>query len=307
MSRRVPSYSHELEIANLELGAFTPRLSFSDNYVEELAEDIRANGQREPITVRQHPTKEGIFQVIDGEHRVRAMQKIGMIKIRSEVWELTDQEALILALKANEMHGKRLDKIEEAMHILTLATEPYNWNETKIAEVFNRSQPWVAERLKLARQAGQTLRKSIITRVITPTHAREIASLPAEEQQMIVKTVTESNLSTRETKLLVDGFKIVETLEEKRLLTEKLPKLDVRQATVIISTLREVEPKKRFEILNRPIETYAQVVKEPEQFAIMVQMSPKQSIIGEEICPSCGRKVQVNWLERKIVWRPQTE
>jgi hypothetical protein len=46
-----------IEIRDLELGVFLPRMQFDPKYVAKLAEDIEAEGQLQLIVVRNHPTK----------------------------------------------------------------------------------------------------------------------------------------------------------------------------------------------------------------------------------------------------------
>lgn len=66
-----------VELERLELGAFTPRLAFDEGWIKELAEDIKRNGLLKPVIARPHPQKPGFFQVVDGEHRVRALRLLG--------------------------------------------------------------------------------------------------------------------------------------------------------------------------------------------------------------------------------------
>ncbi|MBS7633840.1 ParB N-terminal domain-containing protein [Candidatus Bathyarchaeota archaeon] len=44
-----------LKLEQLETDVFSPRKSFSDGYIEELAESIEREGQLKPIIVRAHP------------------------------------------------------------------------------------------------------------------------------------------------------------------------------------------------------------------------------------------------------------
>ncbi len=101
MSRKEDVLTANLRVEELELGAFTLRLQFDPKYVEEFAEDIRRNGQQKPIICRVHPEKSNVSQVIDGEHRVRAATKLEHSLIRAEVKQLSNEEALFLAMRIN--------------------------------------------------------------------------------------------------------------------------------------------------------------------------------------------------------------
>jgi ParB family chromosome partitioning protein len=66
-----------IRLATLETGVFSPRKTFSQRYIDQLAEDIEKEGQLKPIIVRPHPEKPNVYQIVDGEHRVRAFRKLG--------------------------------------------------------------------------------------------------------------------------------------------------------------------------------------------------------------------------------------
>jgi len=191
----------DLKLEELELGAFTPRLKVDQNYLDTLADDIKSVGLQKPILCRLHPENLNRIQVVDGEQIVRAIKRLGWKTVRSEVKKMSDEDAMFLAMHNNEMHGLRLDQMEEALHLLRLASPPYNWAEWKIAEKFGKSQPWVHERLDVARNVSEALKKSMITRVITTSQARHIAQLPSDEQEEVVNTIAEPKLSVPTTKV----------------------------------------------------------------------------------------------------------
>jgi len=291
-----------LRVEELELGVFSPRLQFDQKYVEELAEDIKNNGQQKAIITRSHPEKPNTYQVIDGEHRVRAVKKLGLPLVRAEVRKLSDEEATFLSMKINEMHGKLLDPIEEGLQILKLNSSPFNWSEEKIGQMFGRSQQWVSDRIRIARQADQSVLNSITTRVVTSRHAREIVELPHEEQREVVNTVSEHKLSSRTTEALVEALKTVETPEEKKAVMETIPKLKVKQALGLSETLKEAKPEDRMEILSRPIEQYGKIVTKPEEFKRIVDMAPEEAVMEQVRCPQCGKEAWVDWVGRKVRW-----
>lgn len=302
MSRKEDVFTADLKVEELELGAFTPRLQFDPKYVEELTEDIRRNGQQKPIICRVHPEKSNVYQVIDGEHRVRAATKLGHSLIRAEVRMLSDEEALYLAMQINEMHGKRLDKMEEGLRMLTFTPASHNWTQERLGRMFGRSRQWVTERVMMARQADESVKKSIATRVATLTHARKIVELPPEQQKEVVNMVAEQELSTRTTEALVDALKIAETPEEKELVKEKLPKLKAKKAKKMVELLKTKDAKQRMEILERPIETYGEIITKAEEFARIVEQAPEAPVLEKVVCPDCGKEGWIDWIGRKVKW-----
>ena len=260
-----------LRIDELELGVFSPRKQFSPDYIEALAESIEREGQLKPILVRLHPTEPNRYQVLDGEHRVRAIKKLGMPLVRVEVRRLSDEEADFLAMQINEMHGKRLSQMEEALHIKK-QIERYGYTQEKVAELYNRSQPWVNDRLKLVEDSSDELLNAFSTRVLNLAKAREIAELPKEEQPQVVEKIVDAGLSSRQTEALVHTLKEVETPEGKQ------------------------------RILEKPLETLMQLYKEPEALKRLIKAAPEQVVLQTVLCPGCGKKAWIDWVEQSVKW-----
>lgn len=255
----------------LELDVFTPRLSFDEGWIRELAEDIKRNGQLKPIIVRPHPSKPGLYQVVDGEHMVRALRLLGEAAVRAEVRQLSDAEAAFLAMRGNELHGKHLSKLEEGMHMLTLNAE-YGWSQQQIAEAFGRSQQWVSDRIRIAKNAHEAVLKSHKSGEITVAHAREIVELPKEVQTEAVKKVVEEGLSSRQAALLTYALKKAESEEEKQ------------------------------RVLHKPVKALLEIYgREPERFA-EAALSKKEEIVETFTCPGCGRRAVVDWVEKTLRW-----
>jgi len=167
MKRSRDILTTNLSLKQLELGVFTPRLQVDPRYIDELAEDMQLNGQQKPIICRPHPENPEVCQAVDGEYRVRAARKLGWTQIRAELRMLTDEEASLLAITINEIHGKRLDPVEEAMQLQKMM-EKYGYTETKIAEKMRKSQDWVSQRLQLVKKAIPEVKEALTTRVVKP-------------------------------------------------------------------------------------------------------------------------------------------
>ncbi|MEM2597725.1 MAG: ParB/RepB/Spo0J family partition protein [Thermofilum sp.] len=264
------SESTVIGLDRLELGAFTPRLAFDEGWIEELAEDIRRNGQLKPIIVRPHPSKPGFYQVVDGEHRVRALRLLGLTEVRAEVRNLSDEEASFLAMRVNELHGKRLSELEEGVHLLRLNRD-FGWSQEEIAEKFGRSRQWVADRIRIAKNMSEDLRNCYARGKITFAHAREIVELPKEVQPEAVRKVVEEGLSSRETAVLTHALKKAESEEERR------------------------------RVLQAPIKVLAEAYERPEM-VVEAALSEKEEVVETFACPGCGRKAVVDWVEKKLTW-----
>ena len=260
-----------LKLEQLETDVFSPRKAFSEGYIEELAESIQREGQLKPIIVRAHPTKPNVYQVIDGEHRIRALRKLGREVVRAEVRRLSDEEAYLLAIRVNEMHGKRLEELEEGLHIKKMMDE-FGYTQIEVAEKLKKSQPWVSSRLRLVERLALETREAFITRVIDATHAREIAELPKEDQTAVVAKVVGEKLSSRKTTALVHAIK--------------------------------EQPDAKEEILSKPVEVVAPLPEDLQKF--VEEHGAEQPKFSEWACEVCGTEYIVNWVWCEIKLKPKS-
>jgi ParB family chromosome partitioning protein len=294
--------SDEIMVSNiptdkLELGSFSPRMQFDPKYVAKLAEDIEAEGQLKPIMVRPHPTEPEKYQVIDGEHRVRALQKLGKTLVRAEVHALSDEEAYYRAMRINQLHGKALEELEEACHINKMMAL-FGLTQEQIGKQFVRSRQWVSQRLDLALRIAPKVEEYVGTRVASTRHAVEIAQLPKEDQERVVEKVAETKLSTRATRAVVQAIKKA--------------------------------PERRQEILEHPLEVYAAEFKDPKQLEkALLTIGPEDDFLAKakeiktkeqvdelfdealvkgrepvtvEKCPGCGKQLRVDWVKGEVSW-----
>jgi len=263
-----------LRLEDVKLGVFTPRMAINRKWVKDLAEDIKNNGQQKAVIVQYQP--EPPYPLVDGEHRIAALKLLQKTLVRAEIRPLSDEEAAFLAMKINEMHGLRLDDLERGkqMHLLQ---EKFGWSQEKLGKMYGRSQDWISQRIGLYVAATPELKNNVTTRVVTFTHAREIAKLPEEEQPEVVEKVKEAKLSSRATKALVQALKEAETPDEKQ------------------------------RILEKPIESYKNIYKDQEAIKRALAAKPDDIVFQVLTCPVCGNKVAVDWNSREFKWEGEGE
>jgi ParB family chromosome partitioning protein len=288
-----------IEISMLELGAFSPRMGFDVNYVAKLAEDIQAEGQLKPIMIRADPAHPNKYQVIDGEHRIRALQKLGQPLVRAEIHALSDEEAYYRAMRINQLHGKSLEELEEACHISKMMAL-FNLTQTQIGERFSRSQDWVSQRVSLATQLAPKVEEYVTRRLVTSSHAIEMSGLPKDQQEKVLEKVAGANLSTRATRGLVQAVKEAGTAEQKEKVLGKSMKLysstfkDPKQMTTALLT---IQPDDDFLAKTKEIKTEAQAAELFDE-ALEKKAEPYQT----ETCPGCGKHVRIDWVKRELSW-----
>ncbi len=94
---------------------------------DKLVGNIQKTGRYQPLIVRPAPKKKGKFQIINGHHRKRALQKIGRKKADCIIWNLTDHQADLLLMSLNSLTGS--DDVTQKRHLLKKLTEQMNASE----------------------------------------------------------------------------------------------------------------------------------------------------------------------------------
>jgi ParB/RepB/Spo0J family partition protein len=82
----------------------------------KLIRNIEQSRRYEPIIVRPHPQRKDCFQIINGEHRCKALSKLGYKEANSIVWDVNDEQTDILLATLNRLAGT--DQIEKKLMLL---------------------------------------------------------------------------------------------------------------------------------------------------------------------------------------------
>jgi ParB family chromosome partitioning protein len=193
-----------LPIALMQAGAFQPRREIHQQPLEELAASIKANGVIEPIIVRALPAGaagEARYEIIAGERRWRAAKLAGFTDIPTIVRELSDKEAVALALIEN-IQREDLTAAEEARALKRLLSE-FSLTHSQVAESVGRSRAAVSNLIRLLELPDPVV-ALIDSKALGMGHARALLGLTDEaEQDRLARLVADRGLSVRETEKLV--------------------------------------------------------------------------------------------------------
>ena len=122
-----------------------PRKNFSETSLDELSQSIKQKGILLPILVRPLNDKE--FQIIAGERRWRAAQKVGLNEVPVIIKNFNESEVLEIGLIEN-MQRENLSAIEEALGFEKLQKE-YNYTQENLSKILSKSRAYVANALRL--------------------------------------------------------------------------------------------------------------------------------------------------------------
>ena len=81
--------------------SYADRSDFEMGDLYKLAQDIRENGQIDPVLVRPTGEKETPYEIVAGSRRFEAC-KVGDLPLKARVEELSDSEAFIAQIKENQ-------------------------------------------------------------------------------------------------------------------------------------------------------------------------------------------------------------
>lgn len=122
-----------------------PRKTFDEGALQELADSIIQHGVLQPLLVR--PLLTGGYQLVAGERRWRASRIAGLKEVPVIIKELTDTEAMEIAIIEN-LQREDLNPIEEAEGLQTLI-DRCGFTQEEVATSVGKSRPAIANALRL--------------------------------------------------------------------------------------------------------------------------------------------------------------
>ena len=193
-----PDSTTTLPLRDIESDKNQPRKAFDPDSISQLAASILEHGILQPIAVRPAPA--GGYRIIAGERRWRAARQAGLTEVPVVIREVTDEQAMELALIEN-LQREDLDPIEEAVGYQQLM-ERCNLTQEQAAKRLSRSRSAIANSLRLLNLPDWVV-EQLKAGLLTTGHAKVLLSLDgAELQTKAAKEVIRLGLNVRQTEQL---------------------------------------------------------------------------------------------------------
>jgi ParB family chromosome partitioning protein len=176
-----------------------PRKAFREDELDELAASIRERGVIQPVIVRPVPRIADAYEIIAGERRWRAAQRAGLHEIPIVVIDVSDREALELAIVENVQRAD-LNALEEANGYAQLGAD-YKYSHADIARIVGKSRSHVANTLRLIGLPEHS-RALLADGKITAGHARALLALA--DPDAVADRIVARGLSVREVERLAE-------------------------------------------------------------------------------------------------------
>jgi len=195
LSRRVP-------IAFLRPNPRNPRKAFEESDLADLTASIREKGIVQPILVRSVVGGGEAYEIIAGERRWRAAQRAGLHDVPVLINNVSDQEALELAIIENVQRSD-LNALEEALGYQQLIDE-FAYSQTALADVIGKSRPHVANTLRLLK-LPEKVQAYVREGKLTAGHARALVTV--DDPEAVAQRIVEGGLTVREAESITQNEK----------------------------------------------------------------------------------------------------
>jgi ParB family chromosome partitioning protein len=195
-----PGAPVRLPLDALQPGRYQPRTRMDESALQELADSIARHGIMQPIVVR--PVDDGRYEIIAGERRFRAARLAGLEEVPVQVREVSDQNALAMALIEN-IQREDLNPLEEAQAIRRLIDE-FSYTHEQASEAIGRSRSATSNLLRLLNLAPavQTL---LLAGDLEMGHTRALLALDRAHQVLLAHQAVERRMTVREVEQAVQA------------------------------------------------------------------------------------------------------
>ncbi|MEX0623997.1 ParB/RepB/Spo0J family partition protein [Saccharospirillum sp.] len=187
-----------LPVEWIRRGTYQPRRDMSADGLEELAASIRAQGVMQPVVVR--PQGPESYELIAGERRWRASQMAGLDQIPAVIRDVSDEDAIAMALIEN-IQRENLNPMEEALALQRLQKE-FDLTQAGVAEAVGKNRVTVTNLLRLISLEAD-VRRMLEHGDLEMGHARALLGVQGEQQIEAARQVVAKGMTVRQTEQLV--------------------------------------------------------------------------------------------------------
>ena len=231
----------DLEIAQLQR-RYTSLRVMDPGRVSRLAAAIAEEGQRSPVLVVGDV-------LIDGYHRLEALEGLGRDLVGGVRLDLSEADALVLAWRFET--GRRRTAIEEGW-LLAELLETHGRTQATVAKELRRSRAWVSERLALVRVLPESV-QSAVREGRVPANAAMKSLVPMarlDRDGCARMTALDGPTSKRQIERLHAAWRKAEPIGQERILDNPMLLLQAEEAVSLVEPDAEERLVRDFEALT---------------------------------------------------------
>lgn len=189
----------EIDPNSISANPYQPRREFDPILLNDLINSIKEYGIIQPLIVT--PKKDGTYELIAGERRLRSAIELNLDKVPVIVREVSEQRKLELALIEN-LQRENLNPIESAVAYNQLMNE-FNLTQDDLSRRLGKPRSSVANVLRFL-SLPEEIKKALMKKQISEAHAKYLVGLPNEVKQLLIfRKIIFNNLSVKETDKLI--------------------------------------------------------------------------------------------------------
>jgi ParB family transcriptional regulator, chromosome partitioning protein len=194
--------AQQIPLSKIKPNPYQPRKVFRAEDLQELIQSVKDRGVLQPIVVRK---KDDNWEIIAGERRFRAAQKLGLLTIPAVEVQASEVEALEIALIEN-LQRTDLSPLEEAAGFHRLLEE-FHMTQEQIALKVGKDRATVANAMRLLRLSPD-VQEMLASGHLTAGHARVIAALSTpQEQRKLAEKIMSHGLTVRDAEKILQNQK----------------------------------------------------------------------------------------------------
>ncbi|MFV0445226.1 MAG: ParB/RepB/Spo0J family partition protein [Planctomycetaceae bacterium] len=187
----------QLATAQIARNPYQPRKEFDQEALSELAASIAEHGILQPLLVR---ALDGGFQLIAGERRWLAAQKVGLETVPCCVVDVVDKTACEFALEEN-LKRKDLSDLEKAQAFREYLSH-FECSVEELAKQLSMSRSTVSNLMRLL-DLPEAVRNVLQQGKISAGHARALLALQEADQLLLCGRIQAESLNVRQTEQAV--------------------------------------------------------------------------------------------------------
>ena len=199
---KVETKKNKLAVSDLVPNKYQPRKIFDETNLEELTNSIKERGMIQPIIVRKSLDDQNKFEIIAGERRWLAAQKVGLHDVPVVVTEADDLKSLEFAIVEN-VQRHDLNPLEEAQGYKRLIDE-FSYDQEKVSKFIGKSRSYISNSLRILTLPNDVI-KLIEAQKLSTGHAKILVGL--ENASFVANKIIEKKLSVRQSENFVKLFK----------------------------------------------------------------------------------------------------
>ena len=190
-----------LPVDMLEPSPYQPRQEMDETALGELADSIAQRGILQPLLVRPHPEKAEQYQIIAGERRWRAAQRVSLHEVPVLVRPLSDADAMAAGLVEN-LQREDLNAVEEAEGYQRLIKE-FNLSQETLGEAVGKSRAHIGNMLRVLKLPDPVL-GMVRDGSLSMGHAK--ALLNHADPMKGAKVILDKDLSVRQAEEMITNL-----------------------------------------------------------------------------------------------------